>query len=123
MRWEVRLGKVTRVSTPPRLKAGVAWYGRVQGPASELTPKHPLDVAAELKAPVLGLYGGQDQGIPVDTVEALRGAIKAAGGASEIHIYPDAPHAFYADYRPSYRKEDAEDGWRRLQAWFREHGV
>jgi len=107
----------------PRLKAGVAWYGRVQGPASELTPKHPLDVAAELKAPVLGLYGGQDQGIPVDTVEALRGAIKAAGGASEIHIYPDAPHAFYADYRPSYRKEDAEDGWRRLQAWFREHGV
>jgi len=107
----------------PKLKAGVAWYGRVKGEASELNPKHPLDVAAELKAPVLGLYGGQDQGIPVDTLEELRAAIKAAGGFSEIHIYPNAPHAFHADYRPSYRKEEAEDGWKRLQAWFKEHGV
>jgi carboxymethylenebutenolidase len=107
----------------PKLKAGVAWYGRVKGEPSELNPKHPLDLAAELKAPVLGLYGGQDQGIPVETVEALRTAIKAAGGKSEIHIYPDAPHAFHADYRPSYRKEAAEDGWKRLQAWFKQHGV
>jgi carboxymethylenebutenolidase len=107
----------------PKLKAGVAWYGRVKGPTSELNPKQPLDLAAELKAPVLGLYGGQDQGIPVDTLEELRTAIKAADGASEIHIYPDAPHAFYADYRPSYRKEAAEDGWNRLKDWFRQHGV
>jgi carboxymethylenebutenolidase len=107
----------------PRLKAGVAWYGRVKGEASELNPKHPLDVAAELKAPVLGLYGGQDQGIPADTVEELRAAIQAAGGKSEIHVYPDAPHAFHADYRPSYRKAEAEDGWRRLQQWFKAHGV
>jgi len=107
----------------PKLKAGVAWYGRVKGEASALNPKHPLDVAAELKAPVLGLYGGQDQGIPVDTLEELRAAIRAAGGQSEIHIYPNAPHAFYADYRPSYRQEEAEDGWRRLQAWFKAHGV
>ncbi|CAG0961493.1 carboxymethylenebutenolidase [Anaerolineae bacterium] len=107
----------------PKLKAGVAWYGRVKGDASELNPKHPLDVAADLKAPVLGLYGGQDQGIPVDTLEELRTAIKSAGGPSKIHIYPDAGHAFYADYRPSYRKEEAEDGWKRLQEWFRGQGV
>ena len=107
----------------PRLKAGVAWYGRVKGESSGLNPKYPLNVAAELKAPVLGLYGGQDQGIPADTLEELRAAIKAAGGSSEIHVYPDAGHAFYADYRPGYRKEEAEDGWRRLQEWFRGHGV
>ena len=107
----------------PKLKAGVAWYGKVKGPANDLNPKQPIDVAAELKAPVLGLYGGQDQGIPVDTVEALRTAIHAAHGYSQIHIYPNAPHAFFADYRPSYRKDEAEDGWRRLQEWFRGHGV
>ena len=107
----------------PRLKAAVAWYGRVAGPAGELTPRQPLDVAAELQAPVLGLYGGQDQGIPLETLDALRAAIQAAGGKSEIHVYPDAPHAFFADYRPSYRKAEAEDGWRRLQAWFHAHGV
>ena len=107
----------------PRLKAGVAWYGRVKGEASALNPKYPLAVAAELKAPVLGLYGGQDQGIPVASLEELRTAIKAAGGSSEIHIYPNAGHAFYADYRPNYRKEEAEDGWKRLQEWFRGHGV
>jgi carboxymethylenebutenolidase len=107
----------------PKLKAGVAWYGKVKGPVSELNPKQPVDVAAELKAPVLGLYGGQDQGIPVDTVEALRARIQAAHGSSQIHIYPDAPHAFFADYSPSYRKDEAEDGWRRLKEWFSGHGV
>jgi carboxymethylenebutenolidase len=107
----------------PKIKAGVAWYGRLVGETSELTPKHPLHVAAELKAPVLGLYGGQDQGIPLDTVEQMRAALKAAGSASGIQLYPDAPHAFYADYRPSYRRDAADDGWQRLQAWFREHGV
>jgi carboxymethylenebutenolidase len=107
----------------PKLKAGVAWYGKVKGPVNELNPKQPIDVAAELKAPVLGLYGGQDQGIPAETVEELRTAIQAARGPSQIHIYPDAPHAFFADYRPSYRKDEAEDGWRRLKEWFRVHGV
>ena len=107
----------------PKVKAAVAWYGRLTGDASELSPRHPLDVAAQLQAPVLGLYGGQDQGIPLATVEAQRAALKAAGGRSEIHVYPDAPHAFFADYRPSYRPEAAADGWQRLQAWFAQHGV
>ena len=105
------------------LRAGVAWYGRLTSPASDNTPKHPLDVAASLKAPVLGLYGGADQGIPLDTVEQMRARIKQAGGRSEIVVYPDAPHAFHADYRPSYRAEPAQDGWRRMQEWFRRNGV
>ncbi|HRE14236.1 MAG TPA: dienelactone hydrolase family protein [Usitatibacteraceae bacterium] len=107
----------------PKVKAGVAWYGRVVGQASELTPKHPIDVAAQLHAPVLGLYGGADAGIPNDTVDRMRAALKSAGKPSEIHTYPDMPHAFHADYRPSYRKAAAEDGWKRLLAWFRQHGV
>jgi carboxymethylenebutenolidase len=107
----------------PQLKAGVAWYGRLVGAASAQTPKQPTDLAKDLKAPVLGLYGGQDQGIPLDTVDKMREAIKAAGGKSEIHVYPDAPHAFHADYRPSYRKDAAEDGWKRLQAWLKNNGV
>jgi len=107
----------------PRLKAGVAWYGRLVGTASELTPKNPIDVAAAIKAPVLGLYGGQDQGIPADTIDKMRAALKAAGKPAEIHVYPDAPHAFHADYRPSYRKAEADDGWRRLQAWLKQHGM
>jgi carboxymethylenebutenolidase len=106
-----------------RLKAGVAWYGRLVGQYTEMTPKHPVDVAADLKAPVLGLYGGADTGIPLDTVEKMRAALKAAGKTSEIVVYPDAPHGFHADYRPSYRKEAAEDGWKRMQAWFKKHGV
>jgi len=105
------------------LKAGVAWYGRLFGSADALHTKHPLDVAASLKAPVLGLYGGDDQGIPVETVELMQDELKAAGGASEIVIYPDAPHAFFADYRPSYRRQPAEDGWRRLRQWFQRHGA
>jgi len=105
------------------VKAGVAWYGRVVGQASELTPKHPIDVAKDINAPVLGLYGGADAGIPNDTVDKMRAALKAAGKKSEIHTYPDTPHAFHADYRPSYRKEAAEDGWKRLLAWLGRHGV
>ena len=107
----------------PQLKAGVAWYGRLVGQVSDLTPKHPADLAASLKAPVLGLYGGADQGIPLDTVWDLQDKLKAAGGKSTIHVYDDAPHAFHADYRPSYRKDHAEDGWKRMQAWFRQNGV
>jgi carboxymethylenebutenolidase len=107
----------------PAVQAGVAWYGRLVGDSTERTPAHPVDLAAELKAPVLGLYGGEDQGIPLSTVEAMQDAITAADGDSEIVVYPDAPHAFFADYRPSYRQEAAEDGWQRLQAWFATHGV
>jgi carboxymethylenebutenolidase len=107
----------------PQLKAGVAWYGRLVGQASELTPRQPTDLAAALKAPVLGLYGGADSGIPLDTVWDMQDKLKAAGGKSEIHVYDDAPHAFHADYRPSYRKDHAEDGWKRMQAWFRKNGV
>jgi carboxymethylenebutenolidase len=101
-----------------KVKAGVAWYGRLVGDATPLTPKYPLDIAAQLNCPVLGLYGGADQGIPLESVERMRAALKAAGKKSEIHVYDGAPHAFNADYRPSYRKEAAEDGWRRMLAWF-----
>jgi len=107
----------------PQVKAGVAWYGRLVGKPSDLQPKHPLDVAASLKAPVLGLYGGADQGILLDTIEQMRTALQAAGSPSEIVIYPNTPHGFHADYRASYRKEQAQDGWKRLQAWFRQYGV
>lgn len=107
----------------PKLKAGVAWYGKVEGAPEALKPRHPLDVAKDLKAPVLGLYGGADAGIPNDSVARMREALKSAGKPSEIHTYPDAPHAFHADYRPSYRKGPAEDGWRRMLDWLRGHGV
>ena len=111
----------------PGVKAGVAWYGRLTSPASEMTPRHPLDVAGKLNGPVLGLYGGQDAGIPQDTVEKMKSALaesaQPASKASVIHVYPDAPHAFHADYRPSYRKTEAEDGWKRMNEWFRKHGV
>lgn len=107
----------------PKVKAGVAWYGRLTSPATELQPEHPLDIAGKLKAPVLGLYGGKDQGIPLEQVEQMRVALKKAGGKSEIVVYPDAPHAFNADYRPSYREDAAKDGWSRMLAWFKQHGV
>ncbi len=107
----------------PNVKAGVAWYGRLTGQTGDLQPSYPLDVAATIKPPVLGLYGGADQGIPLESVEKMRAALKATGNKSEIVVYPDAPHAFHADYRPSYRKEPAEDGWKRMQAWFKAHGV
>ncbi|URD51263.1 dienelactone hydrolase family protein [Chroococcidiopsis sp. CCNUC1] len=107
----------------PQLKAGVAWYGRLVGNATELTPQHPVDVASTLKVPVLGLYGGKDTGIPLDTVEQMRDRLKSSSSKSEIIVYPDAPHAFFADYRPSYREREALDGWQKLQAWFKQHGV
>jgi carboxymethylenebutenolidase len=105
------------------LKAGVAWYGRLAGEATPLQPKYPLDLVAGLKAPVLGLYGGQDQGIPLADVEKMRAALAAARSPSEIVVFPDAGHGFNADYRPSYRAEDAKQGWRRCLEWFRKYGV
>lgn len=105
------------------VKAGVAWYGRLVGDKTKMTPLHPLDVADKINAPVLGLYGGADAGIPNDTVERMREALKARNKPSDIVLYPDTPHAFHADYRPSYRKEQADDGWKRAVAWFKEHGV
>lgn len=107
----------------PGLKAAVAWYGPISRPVTELTPRHPIDLAGSIDVPVLGLYGGADAGIPNDTVEKMRAALQAAGKPSQIHIYADMPHAFHADYRPSYRKEAAEDGWKRMLDWFRRHGV
>lgn len=108
------------------VKAGVAWYGRLVGNATELTPRHPVDVAASLKAPVLGLYGAADTGIPLDTVEKMKVALATgspAAKASQFVVYPDAPHAFHADYRPSFRQGPAEDGWKRALEWFKTHGV
>ncbi|HZT57381.1 MAG TPA: dienelactone hydrolase family protein [Pyrinomonadaceae bacterium] len=115
----------------PNLRAGVAWYGRlVAAPNAKptpLTPKQPIELVDELKAPVLGLYGGKDQGIPVETVEQMRTALKnsksKAAHESELVVYPDAGHGFNADYRPSYNKEAATDGWNRLQAWFKKYGA
>lgn len=109
----------------PDLKAGVAWYGRLvpPGPISELQPKYPLDIVESIKAPVLGLYGGADSAIPNDTVEKMKEALKKASKPSEIELYPDTPHGFYADYRPTYRKEQADDGWKKMLAWFKKHGV
>ncbi len=114
----------------PKVKAGVAWYGRLVGEASALAPRHPVEVAAQLKGPVLGLYGEADTGIPLDTVDKMKAALakaaeqgNAAAKASQFVLYRDAPHAFHADYRPSFRKEAAEDGWKRALAWFQQHGV
>jgi carboxymethylenebutenolidase len=103
----------------PMVAAGVAWYGRLEGQTNELRPTFPIDVAPTLKVPVLGLYGGADTGISQESVEKMRTALKSANGKSQIVVYPDVPHAFFADYRPSYRKEAAEDGWKRMQDWFK----
>lgn len=107
----------------PKIKAGVAWYGGLIRPTSMNTPKHPIDIAESLTVPVLGLYGSADTGIPNDTVEKMREALKRGKSGSEIVVYLDAPHAFHADYRPSYRAGEANDGWKRLILWFRQHGV
>ena len=108
----------------PKVRAGVAWYGAVVRPGDpQLQPKQPIDLAPTLTVPVLGLYGGADAGIPNDTVERMNAALAAAGKESRIHLYPDTPHAFHADYRPSYRPAQAEDGWKRMLEWFRRHGV
>ena len=118
-------GRITWLycSHNPSLRAGAAWYGRLAGAVTELAPKNPIDIAATLTVPVLGLYGGADAGIPRDTVEAMRTALAQGKSGSEIIVYEGAPHAFFADYRASYRKEAAEDGWRQMLAWFKAHGV
>ncbi|WP_332815512.1 dienelactone hydrolase family protein [Ramlibacter sp.] len=108
------------------VKAGVAWYGRLVGNGTEATPRHPVDLAAGLKAPVLGLYGAADAGIPLDTIDKMKAALangSPAAKASQFVVYPDAPHAFHADYRASYRAPAAQDGWKRALDWFKAHGV
>ncbi len=109
----------------PKVRAGVAWYGKLVAPSkAALQPAYPVELAPYLKVPVRGLYGAEDASIPIADVEKMREALKAAGNtASEIIVYPGAPHAFFADYRPNYRKEAAEDGWKQMQAWFRKYGV
>ena len=107
----------------PKLHAGVAWYGPLIRNTTALQPRHPLNVAADIKAPVLGLYAGEDKGIPASDIEMMREALKKARPKSEIVVYPDAQHGFNADYRPSYNAADAQDGWRRMLAWFNDHGV
>jgi carboxymethylenebutenolidase len=105
----------------PDLKGGVAWYGRIRTTVNEANPTHPIDIAEKLKWPVLGLYGGADSGIPNSDVDEMKTKLSFgtdAAQASEIILYPDTPHAFHADYRPSYRKQQAEDGWKRCLAWF-----
>jgi carboxymethylenebutenolidase len=107
----------------PTVKAGVAWYGRLVGDKTALTPKQPLDIAPTLKAPVLGLYGAKDQGIPVESIDRMKAALAQGGNNSEFTVYPNAGHAFHADYRPSYVEADAKDGWKRCVDWFKTHGV
>ena len=109
-----------------KIKAGVAWYGRLVGATNAMNPSHPIDKVAQLNAPVLGLYGGKDTGIPLDTVEKMKLALangSPAAKQAEFVIYPDARHAFHAEYRPSYREEAAKDGFAKCLAWFKKHGV
>ncbi len=106
-----------------RLKAAVAWYGRLKGAADPLHPAHPIDVAARLRCPVLGLYGALDASIPLEQIEQMRAAISAAGKNAEIVVYPEAGHAFHSDYRDHYYEPAARDGWLRMREWFRQYGV
>ena len=107
----------------PRVKAAVAFYGPLGGEPSAIQPRTALDVAGEIKCPFLGLYGGQDQSIPVDAVRQAEAKAKAAHKIIDVVVYPDAPHGFHADYRPSYRQADAEDAWKRMLTWFHRFGV
>jgi carboxymethylenebutenolidase len=118
-------GRITWLYTAHNdyVKAGVAWYGRLVGDKNAMNPTNPIDQVSNIKAPVLGLYGGADAGIPNNTVEQMNAALKKMGNPSNIHLYPDTPHAFHADYRPSYRRTEAENGWNRCLAWFRQNGV
>ncbi|MBU3620323.1 dienelactone hydrolase family protein [Polynucleobacter sp. CS-Odin-A6] len=123
-------GRIVWLSaTLPQVRAGVAWYGRVIGEKTENSPRHPVDIAADLKAPVLGLYGGADTGISLESVEQMREALakaapkNPAAKASRFEIYPDTPHAFHADYRATYREGPAKDGWEKCLAWFKQNGV
>ncbi|WP_434634106.1 dienelactone hydrolase family protein [Chromobacterium sp. CV08] len=106
-----------------QLKAAAAWYGKVEGPVNAITPRHPLDIAAELTVPVLGLYGAQDQSIPLASLEKMKAALQKAGGDDDILIYPDAGHGFNADYRPGYNARDAVDAWQKMLDWFARHGA
>ena len=122
-------GRITWLSaTLPQVRAGVAWYGRLIGEKTEVNPRHPVDIAAELKAPVLGLYGAADTGISLESVEQMRTALAQAANnpvakACQFEVYPDAPHAFHADYRATYREGPAKDGWEKCIAWFKKNGV
>ena len=107
----------------PVVKAGVAWYGRLVGEATPLQPSNPIDIAPTLKVPVLGLYGGKDTGISQESIGKMKEALAKGGNQSEFVVYPDAGHAFNADYRPSYVAADAKDGYARCLAWFKRHGV
>jgi carboxymethylenebutenolidase len=107
----------------PALKAGVAFYGAPLDPPNPVWPKSPMQLAPDMKAPVLGLYGADDTGIPVASVEAFKKTLEDDKKTAEFKIYPGAPHGFHADYRPSYRKEAAEDGWNKMQAWLKKYGV
>lgn len=122
--WGGRVAWLYAAQTP--MRAAVAWYGRLVGQSNALTPKHPVDVARDLRTPVLGLYGGQDGGIPLDTIDKMKAQLadgSASAQASQFVVYPDAGHAFHADYRPTFRAGPAEDGWKRALAWFKSHGV
>jgi len=118
-------GRITwlYVAHNPRVKAGVAWYGPLVREKNAMNPAHPIDLITNLNAPVLGLYGGADAGIPNNTVDQMNAALKKAGKPSMIHLYPNTPHAFHADYRPSYRATEAQDGWKRCLDWFRKNGL
>jgi carboxymethylenebutenolidase len=118
-------GRMTWLYTAhnPKVKAGVAWYGRLAGDKTALNPSHPIDYAPTIKAPVLGLYGGKDGGIPLESVEKMKSALADGTSKSEFRIYENSGHAFHADYRPSYVEADAKDGWSRCLAWFKSHGV
>jgi carboxymethylenebutenolidase len=107
----------------PKVKAGVAWYGRLVGDKTPNTPMHPVDIASSLKTPILGLYGGKDAGIPLDTVEKMKAALADGNSKSEFVVFPNSGHAFHADYRPSYVEADAKEGWSRCLAWFKANGV
>ena len=123
-------GRITWLSaTLPQVRAGVAWYGRLIGEKTEGNPRHPVDIAADLKAPVLGLYGGADAGISLESVDQMKAALSLAASknsaakASQFEVYPDTPHAFHADYRATYREGPAKDGWEKCIAWFKKMGV
>jgi len=123
-------GRITWLAaTLPQVRAGVAWYGRLIGEKTEGNPRHPVDIAADLKAPVLGLYGAADTGISLESIEQMKAALaqaapkNPAAKACQFEVYPDAPHAFHADYRASYREGPAKDGWEKCLAWFKKNGV
>ena len=123
-------GRITWLSaTLPQVRAGVAWYGRLIGEKTEGSPQHPVDIASDLKAPVLGLYGAADTGISLESIDQMRAALAQAAPknpvakACEFVVYPDTPHAFHADYRASYREGPAKDGWAKCIAWFKKNGV